>query len=202
MAGCFAFAFAAQASINLTPEVSEYTAEGMKFHQLTFHDDKQVIQYEPPQKWTYAGGSAELRLKPPEKNFAEAAIETQTLAKPQALDENVRNALKEKFLASVPAGSQFVKLEQEIESPILLNGSPTLELIVSYQIMGEKFFRSALFAYVRDNQMTFRCSARKADFEQLHQEFRSSLLSWHWIEPAEQTAQTSPAGDSSTPTTQ
>ena len=30
--------------------------------------------------------------------------------------ENVRAKLKEKFLASVPSGSQFVKIEQEIES--------------------------------------------------------------------------------------
>jgi hypothetical protein len=188
-AAFFAVAFAARAALDLTPEVSEYTAEGTKFQQLSFHEDKQRIEYEPPQGWSFDGGAAEIRLKPPKKNFAEATISTSSLNKPQPLDENVRAALKEKFLASVPAGSQFVKLEQEIESPIRLNDSPTLEIIVSYQLMGEKFFRSALFANVRDNQMTFRCSARKDDFERVHQEFRSSLLSWHWVEPAQQAAQ-------------
>src|SRR5437868_5812815 len=144
-AGSFAVAFATQAAIDLTPEVSEYTAEGMKFQQLNFHEDNQRIEYEPPQGWSFDGGATEIRLKPPKKNFAEAMISTTSLNKPQPLDENVRAVLKEKFLATVPAGSQFVKLEQEIDSPILLNGSPTLEIIVSYQLMGEKFFRSALF---------------------------------------------------------
>jgi hypothetical protein len=196
----FGVACIAGAAIDLTPEVNEYTAEGLKFQQLMFRENKQRIEYEPPQKWVFDGGANALHLKPPNKNFAEAVIEIATLSKPQSLDETVRNALKERFLASVPAGSQFVKLEQEIESPILLNGMPTFEMTVSYQLMGEKFCRSALFAIVRENEITFRCSARKDDFDRVHQEFRGSLLSWHWLEASDQAAP--PSSTSSAPSAQ
>ena len=186
---CLAFALVAKGAIDLTPETSEYTAEGRKFQQFTFHENKQRIEYEPPQGWSFDGGGGELRLKPPKKNFAEAVIAAAQLAKPQPLDENVRASLKANFVANLPAGSQVVKLEQEIESPLLLNGNPTFEITVSYQLMGEKFVQSGLFANVRDTQLTFRVSARKDDFERLHQEFRTSILSWHWIEQQQAASQ-------------
>jgi len=184
--GFVAFAGAALPAIDLTPELGEYTAEGMKFQQLTFHENKLRIDYELPHGWSFSGGGAELRLKPPKKNFAEAEITTVSLSKPQPLDENVRASLKEKFLATLPAGSQLVKIEQEIESPVLVNGNPTFEIIASYQLIGEKFCRSALFANVHDSQLVFRFSSRKEDFDSLHGEFRASILSWHWLDAADQ----------------
>jgi len=198
LAGCILSAIAASAAIDLTPEVSDYTAEGLKFQQLTFGDNKKRIEYEPPHGWTFDGGSSELHLRPPKKNYAEAVIQTATLSKPHALDENVRNSLKERVLVSVPGGSQLVKLERETESPILLSGNPTFEIIVSYHLMGEKFFRSTLFSNVGDIQMTFRCSARKDDFERVYQEFRISLLSWHWIDPETQATRSVSSNASST----
>src|SRR6266850_5594530 len=107
IASCFFLVtFAAKAAIDLTPEVNEYTAEGVKFQQLIFHENKQRIEYELPQGWSFDGGSTELHLKPPKKNFAEAVIETASLSTPQPLDENFRASLKEKFVANLPAGSQ------------------------------------------------------------------------------------------------
>src|SRR5256885_8504662 len=197
LAGSLLSALLATAAIDLTPEVSDYTAEGVKFQQLTFGDSKKRIEYEPPRGWTFDGGSRELRLLPPKKNYAEAVIQTATLSKPQALDENVRNNLKERVLAGVPGGSQLVKAERETESPILLSGNPTFEIILSYHLMGEKFFRRALFSNIGDVQMTFRRSARKDDFERVYQEFRTSLLSWHWIEPERQATQSVSSNGSS-----
>ena len=173
-------ALVTKAGIDLTPNVSEYTAEGMKFHQLAFRDNKERIEYEPPQSWTFDGTANALRLKPTGRNFAEAVIEAVPLGAPQPLNENARNSLKEKTLADLPAGSQFAKIEQEAESPLLLNGQATFELIVSYQLMGEKFWRSILFANRSNAQWTFRLTAKKRDFEALHGEFRKSILSWHW----------------------
>ena len=197
IAVCFlALIFAARAAIDLTPEVTDYMAEGMKVQQLSFRENKQRIEYEPPQGWSFDGGAAELHLKPPKKTFAEGVIAVAQLNRPQPLDENVRASLKGKFVASLPAGSQLVKVEQEIESPLLLNGNPTFEIIVSYQLMGEKFLRSTLFANVRDAQLTFRFSARKGDFGQLHQEFRTSILSWHWVEATDASAATASATSS------
>lgn len=172
----------ANAGIDFSPAVTEYVAEGVKFQQLTFQYNKQRIEYEPPHAWIFDGGSTALHLKPPQKSFAEGLIEAEPLSKPQPLDENVRKSLEEKLVANLPSGSQLVKIEQEIESPLLLNGNRTFEVILSYQLMGEKFCRSALFAMLPDVQLTFRFTARKDDFEPLHREFRASILSWHPVE--------------------
>jgi hypothetical protein len=188
--------FSANAGLDLTPAVSEYVAEGMKFQQLTFQYDKQRIEYELPHGWSFDGNSTALHLKPPRKNFAEAVVEAEPLSKPQPLDENVRKILEQRLIANLPAGSQLVKIEQEIESPLLLNGNRTFEVILSYQLMGEKFIRSALFANLADVQLTFRLTARKDDFDPLHQEFRASILSWHPVETTEAPKQVASAADS------
>jgi len=175
----------ASAGIDLTPAVGEYVAEGVKFQQLTFQYNKQRIEYEPPRAWISDGSSTVLHLKPPQKSFAEGVIEAEPLSKPQILDENVQKTLEQKLIANLPAGSQLVKVEQELESPLLLNGNRTFEVVVSYQLMGEKFIRSALFANLPDVQLTFRFTARKSDFDALHREFRASILSWHLLQATE-----------------
>src|SRR5256885_13344862 len=102
------------AGIDLTPAVGEYVAEGTKFQQLTFQYNKQRIDYEPPRAWIFDGGSTALHLKPPQKSFAEGVIEAEPLSNPQPLDENVRKGLEQKLIANLPAGSQLVKIEQEV----------------------------------------------------------------------------------------
>ena len=170
--------------INLTPTASEYTAEGMKFQQLTFQEEKRRIEYEPPRNWSFDGRANELRLRPP-KNFAEAIISATPVAKPQPLDAAAIKLLEEQFTASLPGGSQFVKIEQEVENSVLLNGNNTFEITVSYQLMGEKFSRSALFVNLPDTQLVFRLTARKDDFASLHRQFQTSILSWHLADTAE-----------------
>ena len=187
--GFVAFALSAAAAIDLTPEVREYTAEGVKFQQLIFHDDKQAIEYELPERWTFNAASSRLQLRPPDKKFAEAIIQTVSLTKPEALDENVCKALKEKFLTTLPPGSQLVKVEQEIQNPILLDGNPSFEIIVSYQVAAGKFLESALFVDLRDTQIVFNLTAPKEDFPALHSELKHSIFSWHWLgEKSEATA--------------
>jgi hypothetical protein len=190
-----AVAFVAKAEIDLTPSVTEYTAEGVKFRQLIFRDNKERIEYELPTGWSFDGSSSALRLKPPQGTFAEAVVQAAALSKAQPLDENARASLKQKVVADLPAGSQLAKIEQETESPLLLGGQPTFELIVSYQLMGEKFCRSILFGNRSNVQWSFRLTAKKTDFGQLQAEFRRSILSWHWF------SDTDKAAESSKPTT-
>jgi len=173
---------AASAGIDLTPSPSEYVAEGMKHQQLTFVQDKQRIKYELPAGWRYDGGGAQVHLTPPNKKFAEATITAAPLAKPEALDENTIKVLEQQFVAALPLGSQFVKIEEEIPNSVLLSGNPSFEVTASYQLNGEKFLKSALFVDLRDTQLVFRLSARKGDFPALHREFKSSIFSWHWID--------------------
>jgi len=183
----FATTLSVYGGIDLTPSVQEYSANGMKFRQLVFNDEKRRIEYEPPQDWSFDGGTNQLHLKP-KKNFAEAFISVAPLNKPQPLDENTVKTLEQQFIASLPVGSQFVKIQEEIPNPVLLGGSASFEVTVSYQSVGEKFVRSALFVNVKDAQLIFRLTARKDDFQALHREFKTSIFSWHWIGENDATA--------------
>ena len=167
--------------IDLTPSTSEYTNAGATIQQLIFQHDKQQIEYEPPQGWSFHGSVDHLQLTPPRTNFAEAVIQALPLAAPRPLDEKVTKALEQEFIAGLPPGSQFATMVSEEQNPVLLNGNRSFEMTVSYQLMGEKFLRSAIFVNLLDTQLMFRFTARKNDFESLHQTFRSSILSWHWI---------------------
>ena len=178
----FGMVASAYSGIDLTPTVNEYAANGYKFQQLIFKDEKRRIEYEPPRGWNFEGGANQLQLKP-KNNFAEAAITVTPLSKPQPLDENTRTALREQFIASLPVGSQFAKVEEEVTNSVLLNGNESSEITVSYQSTGEKFLRSALFVNLKDAQLMFRLTARKDDFQALHRDFKSSIFSWHWTEP-------------------
>ena len=191
----FGFSFV-RAGIDFTPTVNEYVAEGVKFQQLVFQHNKMRIEYEPPRTWIVDGDATALHLKPPQKTFAEAIVEAEPLNRAQQLDEAAQKNLEQKLIASLPAGSQLVKIEQETESPLLLNGNRTFEVIVSYQVMGEKFSRSALFANLSDVQVIFRFTARTNDFEALHSEFRTSILSWRQMEATEASAATASAASS------
>jgi hypothetical protein len=184
--------------IDLTPSPSEYVANGMKFQQLIFKDDKRRIEYEPPRGWSFDGGPNQLHLKPTQKNFAEAVIIATPLSKPQALDDNATKLLEQQLIAGLPVGSQFVKIEEEISNSVLVNGNASLEIILSYQSMGEKFWRSVLFVNLSDTQLTFRLTAKKDDFQALHREFRTSLFSWRWIDQSETSAEASRAASATT----
>jgi hypothetical protein len=175
-------AFSAKAGIDLTPAVSEYTAQGATFQQLTFVHGKQKIEYELPLGWSFESSSTLLRLKPPKKMFAEAVINATPLSRPQPLDQSVAEALKQQFIASLPPGSQFVTIERELQNVVALGNNNGVDLTVSYQVMGEKFLRSALFVNLPDTQLVFRFTARKDDFERLERDFRMSIGSWHWLE--------------------
>lgn len=178
---CFG-GFLAPGAIDLNPAVSEYTAEGFTFHKLLFKHDKQQIAFEPPRLWSYRFTGDALQLLPGNVERAEAAICATALASPQPLDARVIDATRQQFLHSLPAESQAVTVVAEEQNPAL-NNSPSYEITASYQALGEMFVRSTLFVNLPDTQLSFRLTARKVDFDTLYSAFRSSILSWHWINP-------------------
>jgi hypothetical protein len=180
--GLFGFAFSARAALDLSPFPSEFTGEGITYTQLTFKDDKRQVVYVPPQLWSYRGSSNQLRLTPP-ANFpkSDATIEKTPLAAPQPLDEKSMEALKQQLLSSLGPSALGVKVVSEEQNPLLINGNvATYEVTVAYQLYGQPFVRSVLFANLPDEQLRFKLSATKADFETLHRAFRSSLISLQW----------------------
>jgi hypothetical protein len=179
-----AFAISARGGIDLTPSVSEYTAEGNTFRQLTFADGKRQVVYELPRLWSYRGDRTSLHLSPSNVVRADASIQVTDLPKPQPLNDTVVAALKEQSLHAAPPGAQSVTLVAEEMNPVRLEGGDAYCVTISYQALGETFVRSALYVNLPDAQLIFRLTARKADFEPLQRAFRSSILSWHWVDPA------------------
>lgn len=179
-----AVSLSARGGIDFTPTVTEYTAEGISFRQLSFRDGKRRVVYEPPRGWSYRGGGNDLQLVPPAATRADASIQVADLNAPQPFDEKLIAGLREQCLRNVPAGSQSVKVVAEEQNPVRIGRGDSYAITVSYQALGEIFLRSVLLVNLTDAQLTFRFTARKADFDQLQRTFRSSIFSWHWVEPS------------------
>jgi hypothetical protein len=178
-----ACAISARGAIDLTPTASEYTAEGVTFRQLSFKDGKRRVVYELPRQWSYRVDGTSLQLAPQNSVRADASIEVADLPKPQAFDEKLFGALREQSLRAAPTRAQNVTLLNEEFNPVRLERGDVYAVTISYQALGETFVRSMLYVNLPDAQLTFRLTARKADFEPLQRAFRSSILSWHWVEP-------------------
>lgn len=177
--GCAALT--ARAEVNLSPAVTEYLSEGIKYTQLAFNDDKRVVTYVPPLSWSYRGSATQLQLTPARCERASAVIEVVPLPNEQPLDEKTVAILKQRFEAALPPASQGAKVLGEEQSPLLISGTlPTYEVSASYTALGETFLRSTLFANAGKTQLRFTVTARKSDFEALHRVFRASLISWQW----------------------
>lgn len=168
------------AGIDFTPGTSERTLAGIKFKQLNFHEKGRTITYEQPIGWTYSGGGSGIKFIPPNVPLAAGVIEQSALPAPQAFDGEYKKTLQQRTLAAVPPSSQNAALVSDESDPILVNNNSTYEVTVSYQAFGQEFMMSVLYLNLPDTQLRFRAVAPKADFEQVHNAFRSSLLSWQW----------------------
>lgn len=171
-------------ALDLTPSVSEYTAEGITFRELIFKDGKRQVSYEPPRLWSCRGAGNRLQLTPPNVDRADAVVETVEAKAPQKLDEKAIDALREQFLRSLPPGSQAVTMVSEEHNPVSLENSASYAFTASYSAIGESFVRSVIFVQLPESQLTFRLTTRKADYQKVQGQFRSSIFSWHWVDPA------------------
>lgn len=172
-------ATSAQATLQLTPTISEYELDGVKFKQLAFSDGVKTAAYQPPKGWDYFGSGDRLTLRPPGKSQAEATIRRLPLPESYAFtDENVRKLLEE-ATASVPKDSSSVSIVSQEKSPLRISGKETFQVIVSYNLLGQTFNRSILFLNRDGDQLQFQLTSLNADFRVLQAAFQSSLYSWH-----------------------
>ena len=103
-------------------------------------------------------------------------------------DEVAVKALEQQVLAGLPAGSQGATVVSRQENIILLYQNLSYQFVVSYQALGQIFYRSVIFVNCPDQQLVFRFSAPKAVFDNLNRSFRQSLYSWTWAEPSKTAA--------------
>jgi len=178
----------AQAVVDLTPTPAEYTAQGITIQQLVFLDGKQRVSYEPPRRWNYRFDGGQLTLTPPMIERTDAVIQAIPLTASLLLDEKGVAALKQQFVAALPPGSQMAEITGEESNPVVVEENTSYAVTASYQTMGETFMRCTVFMNIRDTQLRFQLTARKADFADVNAAFRRSMMKLRWLPLADPAA--------------
>ena len=168
------------AAVDLTPVTSEFVLAGIKSTILTFKDNGRAVSYAQPRGWAVAWGGPRIKFTPPNIPQAQGEIEQSPLQAPQPLTDETRKALVQQTIASLPPDSQDVAVVSDEANPLLVSGHETHGVTVSYVAFGQHFVTSVLYVNTADTQLRFRATARKADFEKVHAEFRGSIYSWQW----------------------
>lgn len=180
----------AGAVLDLSPIPHEHVAQGIVYKQLKFKDATRTVVMDLPNRWTYRGSASRLQLTPPDTSFTEALLEVVPVA-PQPpvpstapaprspLDQAAMQALEQQALAAVPPGSQFVTLVSQREGVAFVD-KPRVEIVVSYQTLGEKFRRSSSFVEFADFRLVMRVTAKESEFEKISDAFYRAVLSLTW----------------------
>ena len=169
------------AAIDFTPTAGEWVMEGIKSPLLYFHDNDQKVSYVQPGGWTYTGDSTRIKFMPPNVPQAFGEMGQAPLPAPQNIDDPTTKLLQDKVIHSLSGESHDAVVVVAEKNPLMINGHETFEVIVEYQLYGERYRQSVLFLNLSDTQLTFRFVSRKPDFEKLHQAFRGSLCSLQWL---------------------
>lgn len=174
----------ARAAIDFTPMLKEYTAQGFTYRQVTFKNDQGSVTFSPPQGWIIRGSKDRLQLNPPNKNFIEAIIQAAPLGALPQFNEATLKALEQQVLREAPAGSQAPQIIKREENPVVMGRNLSFEFVLSYQTLGQIFQKSVIFVNCADQQLVFRFTAPKAEFDKFNTDLRRSIASWQWIEPS------------------
>ena len=174
-----AVAGSVKADVDLKATMHEYMAEGVNHQELVFKDGKRTITMDLPNQWTYLSTGDRLQLLPPKAQFAEGVVQTVPMAAPRPLDDAAKKIFTDQIRASVPPNSEAITVDVQ-DNPIVLNGNESFEVVLSYKNVGYVFQSSAILLNCPENQLIYRFTARKNDFEALNQTFRRAILSWQW----------------------
>ena len=171
----------AASAIDLTPTVEEYSHAGLQYRRLIFKEGKGTVALVPPQGWTVRGSKDRLQLTPPGKSFAEGAIIAAPL-EPITFDEPTVRALQHQVVASAPPAAKSVQLLTREENPLAIGSNPTCQIAISYELLGEVFYRSVTYASTAESRVAFQFTAPKKEFDVLNGAFRQSINFWQFTE--------------------
>ena len=191
---CCAFLSQAYAGLDLTPTTREYSEDGATYRVINLKNGDGTVKFFPPDGWTVRGQSTRLQLVPSQKELSEAVVEVTPLVAPQPLDEAVIAAFKQRILATLPAGSSNVTVVAEAANTLMPGGKQSFEIVLSYQLWGKGFQRSALLVNGPQEHLIFRFTAKKDDFNLLQNAFRRSVASWQWVDKPDTVVAQMPPG--------
>ena len=157
----------ARAELDLTPKLSEYELDGVKFKQLAFSDGSKIVTYAPPRGWDYSGSATQLTLRPPGKSQAEAKITKVALSQPASFDEETVKKLVQEAIASVPPGSTNIQLVSQEKNPLMIERKETFLVTLSYNFYGGAYNRSILFLNRGKEQIQFQLELSPSRFQRV-----------------------------------
>ena len=175
----------ADAAIDLTPAVTEVTEDGVSYREVACKTPEGKVVFTLPAGWTIRGQKDRAQMTGPDKSLTEAVIEATPLEKPAPLDEAAIAKFKQQVLTSLPAGTTKVTTVNEAENSFMPGGNPSFEIVITYDLWGKVFQRSAVLVNGPQDRLTFRFTCLKADFTGLNTVFRRSLMTWHTVAPKE-----------------
>jgi hypothetical protein len=169
---------AAHADLDLSPQLSQYDVDGVKFPRLVFLDGTKKVTYSPPRGWNYSGSTTKLSLQPPNTAQAEATVTKVALRQASPLSDEAMKALAAEALGSVPSGSTDVTLTSQEKNPLMIGGKETFLVTLTYTLYGVSYARSYLFLNRTTDQIRFQLVSRAAEFKALQKAFHDSLFTW------------------------
>ncbi|MFZ1220304.1 MAG: hypothetical protein WAO00_13495 [Chthoniobacterales bacterium] len=176
------FAATVRGEIDFTPTVNRYMSEGAEYANASFKDGKRSVSIAVPRTWACRGDASRLQFTPPEPSLAEGTIQSLPAKGLIRFDEPTVQAFGQQVVSTVPSGSQGVTVVSQLENPVIIDGNLSYEFVVSFQTLGKTFLRSVVLVACPDQQLIFRFTAPKADFDNLNRSFRQSIYSWQWTE--------------------
>lgn len=173
---------AAPQTINFTAVPREYVAEGITYRQAIFKHGDQSVSIDLPPHWTFRSSATQLQLIAPPPASAEGSIDVEPAAAVRALDEAAANAIVQQALASVPPGSHQPAVVEQASNPVSIGGHESFGVTVSYQALGQTFYRNTTVVNFPHQRLVIRFTAPKAQFEALQAGVRRALMSWRTVE--------------------
>jgi hypothetical protein len=171
----------AAGGLNLAAVPQEIDVAGMRYQELLFKDGARPVAMTLPFGWTFRSSPSRLHFAPPDLKFSEAVVDAVPLTAPVApWDETATQAAVQEVLASAPPGAQTVQLLGQERDSLMLNGNPSLQVLISYRALGETFWRSVTFVHLPETRVVARFTAREADWRSAYVAYQRAMLSWEW----------------------
>jgi hypothetical protein len=166
-------------TLDLTPIVAASNQPRAKEDQrLLFRDRDRTASYVPPRGWTYYGTKDKLTLEANDGPRSNAAIEQISLQVPAPFNEETLKILQSEMINALPKESQDIKIIHVERNPLMIDDHETIEITLSYYLLGAERMKSILFVNLGDSQLRFTLSSLKADFGHAHELFRRSYYTW------------------------
>jgi len=169
------------AAIDLTPAVTEFAEQGVTYREINFKTPEGKMVFTLSPGWAIRGQRDRAQLIGTD-NTAEAVIEAVALQKPESLDEAAIATFKQQVLTALPAGSAKITTVSEAQNSIMPGNNPSFEIVITYDLWGKVFERSAVLVNGPQDRIMFRFTALKQDFSTLNTQFRRMLMTWRAIE--------------------